>query len=212
MQAQLYRPPSTVTLFDVVGEGRLAEITPQLPEAFFQRPWPQHSLGDRIVDIDYIPILPVTDPEQGWPFELVEDRVISIDGNRRRLAGASLVWLNLKLLTRDYFLRDRQVNALAQATLRWAPDPVALRVAAKRLRVSAAPRQLVEYTKLGSGRGSSAYSGGSRLTPAAHIEDKRLHDRTLVADHSVCCSTCQPRGGCPYYRIPGQGPNLSDAC
>ncbi|HJQ09092.1 MAG TPA: hypothetical protein VJ836_06450 [Candidatus Saccharimonadales bacterium] len=113
-----------VTLGLLVEHGRAPYIT-ELPHrlqiaGFADRPWPTHSLYDRLVDIRYIPPLTMPNgfkliPQDIWELKIIDNVRVNVDGRVHRLRGDQLAVLNIYLLTRDMTLLDNEAVRLGFA-------------------------------------------------------------------------------------------------
>ncbi len=104
-------PAGSVLLRHVFRDvGRVPPL--RLRSPFLDRPWPLHSLLDRIVDVRYVPKMEPTNPRRAWNLEIVNDKVIRVDGRQKHMNGDVLLAFNLGLLTRDWALRSDEMSAL----------------------------------------------------------------------------------------------------
>lgn len=150
---------------------------------FADRPWPTHSLSDRIVDQEYIPI--VTDPPtaEAWIMEIRSDRKIAVNGKATSFyKGVSLKLLNLLFLTCDQRLTSRDFVTLGLAeygeVLKNDPhfynsyldsQTHTYRAARQRLQEKVAPYNLFDRPKL------DAYTS-YRINPSMRLVDRRINN------------------------------------
>src|SRR5256885_3797740 len=104
-------PAGALMLVDLVrSDGTVGKGLPPLPVrlrgSFLERPWPAHSLGERIVDAAYIPPAPSPPDAEPWTLAILADRRLWLGGRICNLfpEGYPLRFLNICLLTRDLFL------------------------------------------------------------------------------------------------------------
>jgi hypothetical protein len=111
--AQATWPLGAVSLREFLGTAGVRQLPLHLQDKFTYRPWPTHSLDERIIDLDYVPWTPPGAPETIGHVEVVGSHTIMIDGQARMVKGNKLRLLNVYLLTRDWALRYEELRQLA---------------------------------------------------------------------------------------------------
>jgi len=158
-----------VTLNTLLQEGCAPHITTlpaNLQERFGDRPWPQHSLYDRLVDQNYLPYVKPLGIAESWELELIGDNSYQVDGKRHSLAGDSLAALNILMLTRDTPLKRVEAMQLGFFTGRSRQERKKLfDNSVSRLMLRVMPHQLMEYPE--------SRGGATRMHGSVRICDRR---------------------------------------
>lgn len=147
------------------------EVPLRLRRGFLSRPWPEHSLLDKIVDLGYVPAVHPTPGEGAWQIEILKDKVALFNDQRKHLNGDVLLTFNLMLLTRDWALTNHEMASLVFDDKR-SPTAIARAFVNARIRLNdaAQPERELFTPRLGDERGIIT---ARRLAPEVVLLDRR---------------------------------------